>query len=202
MLEELIKNINELDLTRPLNELHQVLRAQWQKADAAVAPSVMSGGGGGSPRNVGDYETLSESILYQYAYLERLIQICRKEKSANSPSQLLVHGKDPKYNGQLSDARKKVSQLIQMAEAAAAECQQDALDEVIESKPYDKNYYGQLSNIVEFKRNHKVITDKVLQKAGGKFATLRQNDTAFWKPSSKVFTKDFVKRFPKFASPP
>lgn len=46
------------------------------------------------------------------------------------------------------------------------------------------------------------MTDKVLKKAGGKFSSMRQTNNILWKPKSKVFSKDFVKRFPKFAGPP
>ena len=42
-----------------------------------------------------------------------------------------------------------------------------------ESKPYDEKYYGALSDVQEFKQKHKVLTEKVLLKAGGKYSSLR-----------------------------
>ena len=70
-----------------------------------------------------------------------------------------------------------------------------------ESKPYDKHYYGTLGSIPEFKSGHRIMTQKVLKKAGGRFATMRPDNNMFWVPKSKIFTKEFIKKNPKFAGP-
>ena len=86
-----------------------------------------------------------------------------------------------------------------MAEEATEKYAKAQDDSAVETKPYDQNYYGSLSDISEFKQKHKVITEKVLEKAGGKYISKRQNHNHFWKPTSKVFTKQFAKRFPQLA---
>ena len=53
----------------------------------------------------GDSETLIESILYQYAYLENLIRTCKEEKDPKGPSQRIIRGTDAQYNAKLSEAR-------------------------------------------------------------------------------------------------
>ena len=52
-------------------------------------------------RTKADSETLDESILYQYAYLENLIQVCKDENHPSKPSQKLLRGKDEQYNSHL-----------------------------------------------------------------------------------------------------
>ena len=63
-----------------------------------------------------DHETLSESILYQYASLERLMQVCKEQKNPRSKSQLLLTGKDPVFNREISQARQTVEKIIEMAD--------------------------------------------------------------------------------------
>lgn len=88
-----------------------------------------------------------------------------------------------------------------MADKAVAECSTGADADLEESRPYEKKYYGELKSIPEFKSAHMKTTMQVLQRAGGKFSSLRQTDNAFWKPKSKIFSKDFIKRFPKLVGP-
>ena len=66
-----------------------------------------------------DHETLAESSLYQYAYLERLLQACKQEKNPRSKSQLLVTGKDKAFNSEILGARQLVDKVIEMADEAA-----------------------------------------------------------------------------------
>ena len=73
-------------------------------------------------RQKADHETLDESILYQYAYLENLIRACKKENKPAGPSQKLVRGKDNKYNNNLDEARKMAKKLLKMADKAVAQC--------------------------------------------------------------------------------
>ncbi len=91
--------------------------------------------------------------------------------------------------------------LIKMADKAQA--MNAAADDAgpPESKAYDEHYYGEISSIKEFKSSHRLLTETVLKKAGGKFSSMRADHNSFWTPKSKIFTKDFVKRFPKFAGP-
>ena len=102
----------------------------------------------------------------------------------------------------LEEARQAAERVMKMADEAKAQCAAANDDGPIESKPYDSQYYGSIGDIKEFNKGHRKMTNKVLEKAGGKFSTMKQTNNMFWKPRSKVFTKDFVKRFPKFASPP
>lgn len=66
--------------------------------------------------NRSDHETLSESILYQYAYLERLMQVCKEQKNPRSKSQLLITGKDAVFNHEITQARQTVERIIEMAD--------------------------------------------------------------------------------------
>ena len=86
-----------------------------------------------------------------------------------------------------------------MADKAVNECAaaQDAGPK--ESLPYDKKYYGELNSVKEFNQQHKKTTEAILRRAGGKFSTMKPTDNAFWKPQTKLFSKDFIKRFPKMA---
>ena len=102
-----------------------------------------------------DHEVLDESILYQYAYLENLIQVCRDEKNPKGPSQRIIRGKDQKYNAHLVEARKMAKKVLQMADKAVAECAAAKDAGPQESRPYDKKYYGELKSIEEFKTQHK-----------------------------------------------
>ena len=69
---------------------------------------------------------------------------------------------------------------MRMADEAKAECQAAKDDGPIESKPYDQYYYGAIGDIQEFNKGHLKMTQKVLEKAGGKFATMRQTNNTFW----------------------
>ena len=89
-----------------------------------------------------------------------------------------------------------VEQVIKMADEARKECAEATDGGPEETKPYDRMYYGELSSIPEYKKHQTKTTTRVLKNAGGKFATLRQDDNHFWKPKSRIFTKEFVKRFP------
>ena len=93
------------------------------------------------------HETLSESILFQYAYLEKILALCKQEKHPKEPSQKILRGKDPKYNKSLIDARKAVERVMRMADVAKAECQAAKDDGPIETKPYDQYYYGAIGDI-------------------------------------------------------
>ena len=66
----------------------------------------------------GDCELLTESILYQYAYLEKLIRTCKDERDPKGPSQTLIRGKDLEYNAEIKEARKMVTNLAKMVEEA------------------------------------------------------------------------------------
>ena len=66
-------------------------------------------------------------------------------------------------------------------------------------KPYDEKFYGELADIGEFKSKNMKITEKVLARAGGKYISMRQSDNHFWRPTTKLYTKDFLKRFPYLA---
>ena len=91
-----------------------------------------------------------------------------------------------------------VKKVMKMADKAVNECAAAKDAGPQESLPYDKKYYGELKSIDEFNTSHKITTVQVLKRAGGKFSTMRATDNAFWKPKSKIFSKDFIKRFPKF----
>ena len=149
-----------------------------------------------------DHETLCESILYQYAYLEQLLAVCDKEKNPKSEVARLIRNKDPKHNKDLTDAREAVDRLIQMADDATATNKEANDEPPPDSKPYDKKYYGQLGDIKEFKQKGVRMTTKILEKSGGKYATMDRQNNVFWKPKSKVFTKEFVKKFPQIVMPP
>ena len=45
-----------------------------------------------------DHETLCESILFQFAYLETLIESCRQEKNPEGEIARLIKGKDQQHN--------------------------------------------------------------------------------------------------------
>lgn len=68
-----------------------------------------------------------------------------------------------------------------------------------ESQPYDKKYYGAIADIEEFTEKHKRSTEVVLKKVGGRFSSIRSTDNVMWQPKSKVLSKEFMARFPKFA---
>ena len=55
---------------------------------------------------------LTDSILYQYAYLEKLIKECKISKDPKCPSQLIVKGKDRNYNASLKETRGKLDKLM------------------------------------------------------------------------------------------
>ena len=98
-----------------------------------------------------------------------------------------------------SEQQNQQAKLQKMAEEATEKYARAQDDGAKDSKPYDEKYYGQLSDIGEFKKKHKLITEKILEKAGGKYISKKQSHNVFWKPKSKVFTKQFAKRFPNLA---
>lgn len=55
-----------------------------------------------------DRETLRDSTLYQFAYLERLLSLCKDQKNPRSQSQMIISGKDREFNGELRSARELV----------------------------------------------------------------------------------------------
>ena len=124
-------------------------------------------------REKADHETLDESILYQYAYLENLIQVCKDERNPSKPSQKLLRGKDEEYNSHLDEARRMCKKVLRMADKAVAECAAAADAGPEESRPYDKKYYGELKDVKEFKASHHKTTVQVLRRAGGKFSSLK-----------------------------
>ena len=129
------------------------------------------------------------------------MQVCKEQKNPRSKSQLLVTGKDKAFNNELSHARQMVEKVIEMADEAAKEHAEanDDFENGNEQKPYDKKFYGELSDIQEFTCAHKKTTNIVLKKAGGRFASIRPTNNLMWKPTSKVLSKEFIFRFPKFA---
>ena len=130
------------------------------------------------------------------------MEICKHERDPNeAESQLLIRGKDPLYNQSILETREMVDKVLKMAEKAIDKCAQAADAGPQETKPYDKKYYGALSSVKEFKTSHKKTTTAILKNSGGHFSKLSKTNNAFWKPKSRIFTKDFVKRFPKFAGP-
>jgi len=114
---------------------------------------------------------------------------------------MIINGKDRKYNASLTEVRAMALNVEKMAEEAVNKYASNK-DEtfVAEMKPYDEKFYGQLADIGEFFTNNMVITKKVLKKAGGKYSSLRQSDSNFWRPKTKVYTKDFLKKFPHLAA--
>lgn len=82
--QNLLQKINELGLKLSLKDLTKLLKEFSEHT--------------GQKLDQRDCETLSESILYQYAYLEKLMKTCKDEKDPKGASQMLVRGKDPKYN--------------------------------------------------------------------------------------------------------
>ena len=98
-------------------------------------------------RKKADHETLDESILYQYAYLENLIQVCKDERNPSKPDQKLLRGKDVEHNAHLDEARKMCKKVLRLADKAVAQCAKAADAGPEESRPYDKKYYGELKSI-------------------------------------------------------
>ena len=66
------------------------------------------------------HDTLSESILFQYAYLERILAVCKLEKHPADPGQKILKGKDQKYNMSLEEARQAAERVMKMADEAKA----------------------------------------------------------------------------------
>lgn len=102
LAEKLLSMIEETGLKVPLQDLHAMIH------DALK----LQGG------SAGDCELLNDSILYQYAYLEKLIRSCKDERDPEGPSQKLLRGKDYEYNATLSVTREKVAKLMELAEEA------------------------------------------------------------------------------------
>ena len=105
-----------------------------------------------------DHEIIDESILYQYAYLENLIQVCKEERDPDLPAQKLIRGKDEQYNAHLIEARRMCKKVLSMADKAVAQCTAAKDTGPEETRPYDKKYYGELKDINEFKKAHKKTT--------------------------------------------
>ena len=81
-----------------------------------------------------------------------LIKSCKDEKNPRSPVARLLQGKDERHNEQLSEARQKVEDLIRLADDAMVANQRADDGPPVQSKPYDKEYYGTLANINAFKK--------------------------------------------------
>ena len=109
-------------------------------------------------RKKADHEVIDESILYQYAYLENLIQVCKDERDPDLPAQKIIRGKDEQYNAHLHEARKMCKKVLNMADKAVAQCAAAKDTGPEETRPYDKKYYGELKDIKEFKTAHKKTT--------------------------------------------
>ena len=62
---------------------------------------------------------------------------------------------------------------------------------------YDELFYGTLSDIPGFKQSWTGLTIEILQATGGRMKGMKKDDSVLWKPSSRIYTKNFVKRFPK-----
>ena len=86
--------------------------------------------------------------------------------------------------------------MVDEAADKYAKKKDDADSAVQEMKAYDEKFYGQLADIGEFKSKNMKITKAVLARAGGKYISMRQSDNHFWRPRQKLYTKDFLKRFP------
>ena len=65
------------------------------------------------------------------------------------------------------------------------------------SAKYDPLFYGELASIPGFKKTNTDLTVKILQATGGKMNGMKKDDVVLWKPTSRIYTKNFVKRFPK-----
>ena len=65
------------------------------------------------------------------------------------------------------------------------------------SAKYDPLFYGELASISGFKQNGSDLSVKVLQATGGQMNGMKKDDCVLWKPTSRIYTKNFVKRFPR-----
>lgn len=96
--------------------------------------------------------------MYQYAYLEKLIKVCKDEKNPKGYSQLILNGKDKQYNAMMNDAKKQVERVMRLAEKATEQCAIASGELPRPTKPYDPHYYGPLSSITQFRKEHDDIT--------------------------------------------
>lgn len=94
LAEGLLRMIEDTGLKIPLQDLYAMIRDTLKLKGR---------------KQQDDCELLNESILYQYAYLEKLIRSCKDEKDPRGPSQKLLRGNDHRFNASLSEARDKVT---------------------------------------------------------------------------------------------
>ena len=62
---------------------------------------------------------------------------------------------------------------------------------------YDAQFYGELQSVGQFKDAGTDLTLNILKATGGKFMGMRKDNHVLWKPTSRIYTKEFMKRFPK-----
>ena len=65
------------------------------------------------------------------------------------------------------------------------------------SNKYDKLFYGELASIKDFKKTGSDITLSILAATGGQMKGVKKDAAVLWKPNSRIYTKEFAKRFPK-----
>ena len=128
----------------PMNEIEVILKDALQKMQAESEKS--------------DLDTLNESILYQYGYLEKLMKVCKDEKNPKGYSQLIINGKDKQYNAMMTDALRQVERVMRLAEKATEQCAIASGELPRPTKPYDPYYYGPLANIQAFRKEHDDVT--------------------------------------------
>ena len=121
-----------------------------------------------------------------------------------------------KHKRELEDVREAVQACINMAEerinsggnerpesqesAEAEEGKQVSMNKRKSAK-YDAGFYGELASIPGFKKSGSDLTLMILRATGGKMNGMKKDASILWKPSSRIYTKEFVKRFPKLDDP-
>ena len=70
LAESILTITNEMGIEAPLEDVQAMIREYLQESGTSE----------------GDCKLLTQSILYQYAYLEKLIRECKHEKDPKGPS--------------------------------------------------------------------------------------------------------------------
>jgi len=101
---------------------------------------------------------------------------------------------------QAKKAKGIFSELADLERALDSEdedLEKDAMPEMQPDVAYDEKQYGTIADIGEFKKEQSKCAKEILLRAGGRFAKPQRDDNRFWKQKSKIYSKQFVKKYPE-----
>ena len=130
-------------------------------------------------------KVLTDSVLFQYAYLDKLLKDCKDER-----------GPGRSFKSALSQFDKQEQETKQYLQKLQTELKYandvNGKDKIL----FEESFFGE-QGIAEFKQNRSQCASYIREHLGRKYSTLKQGVGPLWKAkTNNIYSKDFTRRFP------